>query len=205
MKAKILGFIATVFFLMLRLTWRFKLEFQSEADKEFYYKNCRKKFPEQNFLLAFFHRDELSLVPFFGFTGLGTLVSISKDGEVMANVAKNLRYHIARGSSSKKAVAGLIAAMRHVKNGGNFSLAVDGPRGPIYQVKSGIIALNEKTRTPIIPLIAKPHCYYTFEKAWNKARFPYPFTKITLKFGNIRNYDVQGLQSALLSLDADDK
>ena len=67
--------------------------------------------------------------------------------------------------------------------------------------KEGIIALNSKTEAPIIPLIARPQKYYTFEKAWNKARFPYPFTKITLNFGKFGNYNAQELQSTLLSLD----
>lgn len=122
----------------------------------------------------------------------------------MANLARFLGYHIARGSSSKKAISGLIAAMKHVKNGGNFALAVDGPKGPIYQVKEGIIALNEKTGAPIMPLVAHPKKFYTFEKAWNKARLPYPFTSITLKFGKFGNYNAQELQSTLLSLDNDE-
>ena len=184
---------------LIRLTCRYKIEFEKESDKDYFwdaYNNRNNK----KYIVSFFHQDELCLIPYFQNTNLGVLVSLSKDGSLMTDMAQKLGYVTARGSSSRGAVAGLIAAIKKVRDGHSFSFAVDGPRGPIYKVKDGAIAVSNKTDTPICPVRAIPHSSYTFQKAWNKARLPFFFSKITIKIGEIKKYTKEELEQKLLSL-----
>ncbi len=202
MKQKILGFIASIFLRVLRLTYRYKVIcVDQETEKKFFnYLKAKKPNNDTNFLLAFFHQDELALIPYFKSTGFSTLVSLSKDGEIMAQAAGYLGYHPVRGSSSRGAASGLIAAIRKVKEGYNLAFAVDGPRGPIFKVKPGLCAVSNKTQKLILPIRAHIDYQYVFEKSWNKAKFPKPFTKITLRVGKFDFYTPETLENSLLNL-----
>ncbi len=202
MKIKILGLFASIFLRLLRLTYRYKLVFPNDTVKKQYFDYIEANKPdiERSFLLAFFHQDELCLVPYYKNTGFSVLVSLSKDGEIMTQASQRLGYYPVRGSSSRGAVAGLIAAIRKVKEGYNFAFAVDGPRGPIYKVKEGICAVSKKTGRSILPVRCHVDNAYIFENSWNKAKLPKPFTKITMKFGHFKIYDSESLEQALLRL-----
>lgn len=202
MKIKLLGIIASIFLRVLRLTYRYKLVFPNDEVKRQYFDYIDAKKPDfsRSFLLAFFHQDELCLVPYYKHTGFSVLVSLSKDGEIMTQASTLLGYKPVRGSSSRGAVAGLIAAIRKVKEGWNFAFAVDGPRGPIYKVKEGICAVSKKTGRPILPVRCHAPQAFIFEKSWNKAKLPKPFSTITLKFGEFKVYDSESLEQSLLQL-----
>lgn len=203
MREKILGFIASLFIRLLGLTFRYKLVFKHEKDKEMFFKAIKRKSLDQNspILLAFFHQDELALIPYFQNKYFSVLVSHSKDGEIMTNAIKRLGIEAVRGSSSRGAVAGLIASIKKVKDGYNFALAVDGPKGPIYEVKEGICAIQKKTMIPIAPIRAHVSRAYIFEKAWNKAKLPYPFAKIEIHIAQIASdYTTESLQKSLKTL-----
>lgn len=201
MKEKILAFIATLVLYILRWTCRYQLVFEHDADRIFFEENLKEIKPKRPFIIAFFHQDEICLLPHFAFTHLGVLVSISKDGEIMNGILNNLGFTTIRGSSSRKAVSGLIAAIRHVKNGHKFCLAVDGPKGPIYKVKDGIIAIQNKAQVPILPLRCKALKYWQSEKSWNKAIMPKPFSKVIIHLGKIDSYSQSSLEEKLNSLE----
>ena len=202
MREKILGFIAYLLVRFIGMTLKYKLHFNSKEDEEYFYKCFNEKQPthESKYLLAFFHQDELCLLNFFRNRNMSVLISISKDGEIMNNASKWLGYRPVRGSSSKKAVSGLIAAIKKVKTGFKMAFAVDGPRGPIYKVKDGICAVAKKTETNIIPVRAIASNAKIFEKSWNKAKFPTPFSRIDLHFAPAKIYAKEELETTLQNL-----
>src|SRR5690606_18087141 len=104
------------------------------------------------------------------------------------------------GSSHRRAVAGLLAAMRKVQMGYKFTIAVDGPRGPLFEVKEGITHLSEKTKRPVVPIKANPHWKIVFHKSWSKTALPLPFTPIDINIGKIDFYSTESLQKKLISL-----
>lgn len=183
----------------IRLSCRYSLHFEDSNDEDYFWNVYKRKTKDQ-YILCFFHQDELCLIPYFQKTKLGVLVSLSKDGSLMAQMAQRLGYITTRGSSSRGAVTGLIAAIKKVKEGYSFSMAVDGPRGPIHKVKEGAIKISEKTNTPIIPVRAHAPSAYIFKKSWNQAKLPKPFSKIELKIGKIKNYSKEELEQKLLNL-----
>lgn len=199
MKNWLLVTIAFLLMKFIRLTCRYSLHFEDPSDEEYFWNVYKRKTKDQ-YILCFFHQDELCLIPYFQKTKLGVLVSLSKDGSLMAQMAEKLGYITTRGSSSRGAVAGLIAAIKKVKEGYSFSMAVDGPRGPIYKVKEGAIKISEKTNTPIIPVRAHAPNAFIFKKSWNQAKLPKPFSKIKLKIGKIKIYTKEELEQKLLNI-----
>lgn len=202
MREKILGFIAFLIVRFIGMTLRYRLHFESEEQKEIFYRYYNDKKPsiETKYLLAFFHQDELCLLNFFRNRNMSVLISISKDGEIMNNASNWLGYKPVRGSSSKKAVSGLIAGIKKVRAGYKMAFAVDGPRGPIYKVKDGICVVAKKTETQIIPVRAIASDQKIFHKSWNKAKFPKPFSRIDMHFGPAKIYEKEELEEVLSSL-----
>jgi lysophospholipid acyltransferase (LPLAT)-like uncharacterized protein len=136
-----------------------------------------------NFVAAHWHGDEIALAPHFGQMGLTILVSHSKDGESMAKAARFLGYNVKRGSSSRGGAAGLIALIKAVREGRSVVLAVDGPRGPRGACKPGIVRLAQKTGVPLYPVGVATSKKWTFEKSWNKAYIPLPFSRQVVLVG----------------------
>jgi lysophospholipid acyltransferase (LPLAT)-like uncharacterized protein len=202
MREKILGFIAFLIVRVIGMTLRYRPHFDTEDDKKKFYSYFNEKKPtvETKYLLAFFHQDELCLLNFFRNRNMSVLISISKDGEIMNNASNWLGYKPVRGSSSKKAVSGLIAGIKKVRSGYKMAFAVDGPRGPIYKVKDGICAVAKKTETEIIPVRAIATNQKIFTKSWNQAKFPMPFSIIEMHFAPAKIYEKDELEKTLIGL-----
>lgn len=132
---------------------------------------------------AHWHGDELALLPRFGSLNSVILVSHSKDGDMMARGANFMGYHVVRGSSTRGAVGGMIALIKASRKGFRASLAVDGPKGPRYVCKPGIVRLTQKAGVPLLPAGVAVSRPYVFEKSWNKTYLPLPFGRQVFFFG----------------------
>lgn len=205
MKIKILSFIASLLMRFFSITLKYNIYFQNKEDRDFFINAMSSSVPDisRSYILAFFHQDELSIMPYFRNVAMAALVSISNDGEIMKQTLSKIGYETVRGSSSKKAVSGLIAAIRKVKDGYKIGMAVDGPKGPIYKVKQGVIAINKKTESPILPIRAFPHQYKLFEKSWNQAKLPWPFTRVDIIFGKRGSYSQEELENTMTNIKHD--
>ncbi|GKT32820.1 lysophospholipid acyltransferase family protein, partial [Aduncisulcus paluster] len=85
------------------------------------------------------------------------MASDSKDGQIITEVLERIGYEVARGSSTRdglKAMLGVARVMR--KKGKIGAITMDGPKGPRHEVKSGILAIAQKTGASIIPMRACP-------------------------------------------------
>lgn len=183
-------------------TYRYQLEFEDPADKKLFFEDLatREANPGNNLIYACFHQDDLSCLPYFADKNICILISQSKDGQILASAVEHMGYQTVRGSSHRGGVAGLLAGMKKVKEGHKMTIAVDGPRGPIYKVKEGITAVSEKSGRPIVPVRGYPRHKKVFERSWNKATLPLPFTKIVLKIGKIGFYSTSALEQKMISL-----
>uniref|UniRef100_UPI004047C686 lysophospholipid acyltransferase family protein n=1 Tax=Aliarcobacter sp. TaxID=2321116 RepID=UPI004047C686 len=106
-----------------------------------------------------------------------TMISKSKDGEIIAKVYSLLGIDSIRGSSSKGATKALISTIREIKSGIDVALTPDGPRGPRFTVADGVIAIAQKSGARIIVLNSKPSKYWQFD-SWDKFVLPKLFGKI---------------------------
>lgn len=134
-------------------------------------------------VFAHWHGDELVLVGYYANRNLAVLASHSKDGSIMAKTLELLGYQVFRGSSSKGGAGGLIGLIRAVRGGSQAALAVDGPRGPIYQVKTGVVELAHRTEKWIVPVRTRCDRAWNFSRSWNKAYLPKPFAQVEVEYG----------------------
>lgn len=168
-KASLIFFIYKI----LSSTWRIKFE----EDPSF-----RTMLENKNpTILAHWHGQDLALLHAACRYRLATLASPSKDGELMNTILKNLGVVTARGSSSRGGASGLRQLIRICRTGRrNISFAVDGPRGPIYEVKSGIFECSRLLSVPIYIATTKCEKKWVISKTWNQAILPKPFSRVTV-------------------------
>src|SRR5512134_3341885 len=101
----------------------------------------RMKAEGKRFIHAFWHGDLLLLTHPHRNSGAVIPASESRDGEIMARLLKRFGYHVVRGSSKRKGARAAIGLIDGLRRGGYPAIAVDGPRGPLHEVKEGIIYL----------------------------------------------------------------
>lgn len=111
---------------------------------------------------------------------IAALVSPSNDGEIITTVLKNFKYEVVRGSSNDQNIRSLLSLVKLLKKGYSLGTPVDGPKGPIYVVKPGLVYLSQKTGIPIVPVGVAYSKYWCFQKAWDKFKLPKPFSKIVV-------------------------
>ena len=109
--------------------------------------------------------------------GVTVLTSASKDGEILAGVARGLGMNSVRGSSSRRGTQALLGLVHRVEAQEDVAITPDGPRGPRYTLGPGAILLAQKTGAVIAPMHAKfSHCLRL--KTWDGFAIPLPFSRI---------------------------
>ena len=116
------------------------------------------------------------------FMKITAIVSQSKDGNLGAFLLNKYGFIPIRGSSSKGGAKALLQAKGYLDRGYDIVIAVDGPRGPRFDVKPGAIYLTKMSDLIILPVIFKIGRFITFN-SWDRFVLPLPFTKITAIYG----------------------
>ena len=131
---------------------------------------------KQPYLFAFWHGKQflpvLQLVQHK--TPKVGLVSPSRDGALLEVWLKNLHYDIIRGSSRDGNIRSTVAMIQKLKAGFSVGFGVDGPIGPIYKIKPGILYMAQKCNVPIVPLGSAFSSKWVLEKAWDRYQIPKP-------------------------------
>lgn len=110
------------------------------------------------------------------------MTSASKDGEIVARGLRFFGIEAARGSSSRRGAAALVALKRALKNGLDVCITPDGPKGPIYEVQPGVVKLAESSGVPLVSLSARFGSSWRL-KTWDRFVIPKPFSQIEVIFG----------------------
>ena len=111
--------------------------------------NETKHYPEPA-VYSFWHGTEFSMFLLNQNSGIVIMVSLSKDGDLMAYVLESFGYVTVRGSSSRGGGKALLEIIRLAKEGKSLAFAADGPRGPYHKLKPGVIYAAQKTGMPLI-------------------------------------------------------
>ncbi len=159
--------------------------------KNFHHKKIRD---DETFIFVAWHGDLVSQ-PFSYFKlrpngRVKTIISQSKDGEIITKVYSYFGAGAIRGSSSKGGTKALISTIKEIKAGCDIALSPDGPRGPRFSIADGVIAIAQKSGARIIVLNSKPSKYWQFN-SWDKFILPKPFGKID--FYMVEPFDINGL------------
>jgi len=138
-------------------------------------------------IYAIWHGNALGIALFGMDRGIYTLVSRFRDGDIASYLLEKLGYHVIRGSTEngkpeKGGRSGILKLLKVIKEGKNVAITVDGPKGPPFKVKAGVIFLAQKTHATIIPAFAEFDRYIKVN-SWDKHIIPLPFTKGRIRIG----------------------
>jgi lysophospholipid acyltransferase (LPLAT)-like uncharacterized protein len=106
----------------------------------------------ENYIVCFWH-GRLLFMPFANLRGKGkVLISRHRDGEFIARVIRFFGLGTIRGSYRKGSVSSLREILTDLRNGYDVAITPDGPKGPRYIVKKGIVELARLTGKAIVPV-----------------------------------------------------
>ena len=137
----------------------------------------------KNVIYAFWHGRQFLLFHTHRRGGIVIPASESRDGDIQAGVLRRFGFDVVRGSSKRKGYRALLGMVDGLRKGKNVAIAVDGPRGPVYEVKPGVLYLAGKLGAPIIPVATSAKRRWILEKTWEKYMLPYPLTKAVIVYG----------------------
>jgi lysophospholipid acyltransferase (LPLAT)-like uncharacterized protein len=112
----------------------------------------------------------------------GAVISNSRDGDLLARLiaiypqGKAIRVvHTAKYNALRDIISHLNEEKRVIV------ITPDGPRGPPYKIKPGIIMAARTTGAKIVPMNWNGEVWRL--KTWDRLMIPKPFSKITVTFG----------------------
>ena len=114
--------------------------------------------------------------------GLAALISASKDGALLAATLEQFGVQPVRGSSSRRGAQALVELSSSLARGVNAAITPDGPRGPVYRVQPGVVALAQLTGAAVIPASSYTSPKLTL-KSWDRFQIPLPFARCEITFG----------------------
>lgn len=138
-------------------------------------------------IFAFWHNRILMLPYFFRKYGkhrrVTVMISRSRDGQLITEVAERFNVKTARGSTSKHGQTAYRQLFRGLtQNHSDVAITPDGPRGPRCKVQPGILMLAQQSGYPIIPIT-----YHLSKKiefnSWDRFQMPLPFSRCKLHIG----------------------
>lgn len=115
---------------------------------------------------------------------LAGLVSASKDGGFLARILELFRVEPVRGSSSRRGAQALRELVSWGEHGYDLAITPDGPRGPCYTVRDGVIATAQLTGLTIVPASYRLNWKIQL-KSWDRFQIPLPFARCEITTGQV--------------------
>lgn len=130
----------------------------------------------QNYVLAFWHGT--MLLPWFVHRNknFSALISMSKDGDLLAKQLKHWKYNVIRGSSHRGGDVALGIMIDCAKNDYSIAITPDGPTGPPLKFKAGAVITAKKSQIPLV-LVGVGFEKKKQLKSWDSFQVPLPFSK----------------------------
>ncbi len=108
--------------------------------------------------------------------GLAAMVSASRDGGFLTGILECFNVQPVRGSSSRRGPQALLELTTWAGRGYDLAITPDGPRGPVYVVQDGVMALAQLTGLPIVPV--SYHVNWKIRlNSWDRFQIPLPFSR----------------------------
>lgn len=112
---------------------------------------------------------------------LHCVVSPSRDGKFIGDLAKKVGIKVLYGSAHKQTLSLVRSALRILKEEKQLFLIGDGSRGPAKKLQPGVTYLAQKSGLPIYFIDCKVQWKLTLKKSWDKFQIPLPFSRIEIR------------------------
>lgn len=111
-----------------------------------------------------------------------TLISEHSDGRIIARATEYMGLHSVAGSSTRGGAKAALELIRKVKEGFDIAITPDGPKGPRYEMKKGVLRLSKDTGARLFPATLSFERYWQF-RSWDQMILPKPFSKAVCLIG----------------------
>jgi len=133
-------------------------------------------------IVAFWHnRSVLMPLPYRG-EKMCIMNSQHRDGEIATRALARWGIRSVRGSATRGGVGGFLQLVDAYRNGYDLAVVPDGPRGPKYVVKPGVVHLAKATGARVFP-VAYGARWKTTLRSWDRLIIPLPFSRIVFIIG----------------------
>ncbi|MGB0371732.1 MAG: lysophospholipid acyltransferase family protein [Opitutales bacterium] len=117
------------------------------------------------------------------------LVSASKDGAWLSAFFHLMGIGTVRGSRNFRGTQALREMMNHVKSGKDIAITPDGSKGPMYQLKPGVLMPAKRAGGVVLM-----SCIFSKSRqlnSWDKFYIPRPFSKVRFLAESISYEDIK--------------
>ncbi|HRD55969.1 MAG TPA: DUF374 domain-containing protein [Parachlamydiaceae bacterium] len=122
-------------------------------------------------------------------TVFSAFISKSRDGDPLAKLAGSYKTGKAIRVPHNQRHQALKSVIDTLKNSQEVVIMTpDGPKGPRYEVKPGIVAAAKETNASIIPFTWISTKFWQLN-SWDKLLFPKPFSTVVVTFGKALKLD----------------
>lgn len=177
-----LAFLYWLFMFLLNKTYRFKVIGGEHVEK------IRQK--EGNAIFAFWHRSTFPLFYIYHILfpqGRGSVFTTTRwRGQIISYITRRFALSpipVPTTVDFTGGAKGALQMLRALKEDQDSIIAADGPQGPLYKLKPGIIYLAQKGERPILPVAVAASTKLTLKFRWDKYFIPLPFSKVIIAFG----------------------
>lgn len=112
----------------------------------------------------------------------GFVITASVDGEVPSRVAHSWGATVVRGSAKNTNALAMRDVQQAMKRGVSIVSAADGPLGPIYEFKVGVVLMARIGDAPLVPLSCAADRAWHLRR-WDNFLLPKPFARVVLAVG----------------------
>jgi lysophospholipid acyltransferase (LPLAT)-like uncharacterized protein len=110
------------------------------------------------------------------------LISGSVDGEVPERIARAYGAQVIRGSANESGALALRDQNAMMKKGYSIVTLADGPQGPKYEIKTGVVVMARVGGIPLVPVSCAADRAWYLDR-WDNFMIPKPFARIVLGIG----------------------
>lgn len=104
------------------------------------------------------------------------LVSLSKDGDLLASLLSKWEFKVARGSSHIGGKEALEIMINQVREGSSIAITPDGSKGPARKMKAGAVVIAKKCRLKLFA-VGIGYMNRITLRSWDSFEIPLPFSK----------------------------
>ncbi len=137
-------------------------------------------------IYAMWHHDQFCIYGVQNKSTTSILISNSADGDIVAYAVEGLGFKTVRGSSGRAgAIESTLKMVELLEKGESVAIMVDGPHGPLHNVKNGVVRIAKMSGAPIVPMgWYCPQFNFVNLPSWDKMTAPIGFCKIINLYGD---------------------
>lgn len=136
----------------------------------------------ENVIVAFWHNRLLMMPLLAAGVPVSIMVSQHRDGDIATRALAPLGIRTVRGSSTRGGVSGFRGLVEAYRRGDTLAVIPDGPRGPLYEAKPGVIRLGKATGATIFPVSCAVSRFIRL-RSWDQLVIPVPFSRVAFLTG----------------------